>query len=129
MSAISTISLPQIVKSLFADEAGFIVSAELALIATITVIGLIVGLAEVQNAVVNELNDIGDAIGSLNQSFYFNGHSSVSQCKLKAIVFGSAFRDRTDAGDNNECMISCDRPIPEVPKFGNGNGGGFRGGF
>jgi hypothetical protein len=112
-------------KQLWADEAGFLVSAELVLIATITVIGLIVGLAEVQNAVVNELNDIGDAIGSLNQSFFFHGHSSRSHNKLKAIVFGSAFRDRTDDGDNNECAISCDRPIPEVPKRCDGTCDGF----
>jgi hypothetical protein len=112
MSAIST----QLLKSLYADDAGFIVSAELALIATITVIGVIVGLAEVQNAVVNELNDVGDAIGSLNQSFYFHGHSSMEHCKLKAKVVGSSFKDQTDDGDGNECAISCDKPVPEVPK-------------
>jgi Flp pilus assembly pilin Flp len=55
------------------DESGFIVSSELVLIATICVIGMIVGLVEVQWAVVGELNDVGDAIGSLNQSFQFAG--------------------------------------------------------
>ena len=106
-------------RTLWNDEAGAVLSAELVLIMTILVIGLIVGLAEVQTAVVNELNDVGDAIGSLNQSFYFHGHSSTScGCKPKAIVFGSSFKDRTDDGDGNECAISCDRPVPETPKFG-----------
>ena len=51
------------------DESGFIVSSELVLIATICVIGLIAGLVEVQWAVVGELNDVSDAIGSPTRSF------------------------------------------------------------
>jgi Flp pilus assembly pilin Flp len=103
-------------RRLLNDEAGAILSAELVLIMTILVIGMIVGLAELQNAVVNELNDIGDAIGSLNQSFFFHGHSSTGCNGLKAVTFGTVFRDRTDDGDGNECAISCDRPVPETPK-------------
>ena len=103
-------------NQLWADEAGFLVSAELVLIATIAVIGLIVGIGEVQNAVVNELNDIGDALGSLNQSYFFHGHSSGDHDGLKGRVFGSTFQDRTDDGDGNECAISCDAPVPELPK-------------
>ena len=94
------------------DEAGFIVSAELVLIATIVVIGLIVGLSEVQDAVVNELNDVGEAIGSLNQSYSFHGQSS----RGKSFSRGSSFQDRTDSCDGNECAISCDRPVAETPK-------------
>ena len=58
---------------LYRDEAGFVVSAELVLIATILVIGLIVGLSEVSHGVNNELNDVGDAFGSVNQSFRYSG--------------------------------------------------------
>jgi len=58
---------------LFDDEVGFVISAELVLIATILVIGLIVGLSEVAHAVNNELNDVGDAYGSVNQSFRYGG--------------------------------------------------------
>lgn len=47
-----------ILTQLLHDETGFIVSAELVLVATILVIGLIVGLSEVQHAVVQELNDV-----------------------------------------------------------------------
>ena len=46
-------------RELLNDEAGFIVSAELVLIATILVIGLIVGLSSIQHAIVQELNDVG----------------------------------------------------------------------
>jgi len=45
-------------RTLLNDEAGFIVSAELVLVATILVIGMIVGLSEVQHAVVQELGDL-----------------------------------------------------------------------
>ncbi len=59
-------------RQLLNDDAGFIVSAELVLVATLLVIGLIVGLSEVQHAVVAELNDVADAIGELNQCYYYN---------------------------------------------------------
>jgi len=47
---------------------GVIISAELVLVMTIGVIGLTVGLSEVAHAVVQELNDVGDAIGSLTRA-------------------------------------------------------------
>jgi hypothetical protein len=108
---------------LFQDEAGFIVSAELVLVATILVIGLIVGLSEVQHAVVAELNDVGDAIGSLNQSYCFSGFSA-KKCgsNCGSDVSGSAFRDVLDDCDNNQCDLACDGPSMESPK-GGGHGG------
>ena len=60
-------------RRLWDDEAGFIISAELVLIATILVIGLIVGLVVLRNQIVQELVDVGQAIGSLSQSFCFGG--------------------------------------------------------
>ena len=58
---------------LWNDEAGFIVSAELVLIATILVLGMIVGLVSVRDQVVQELGDIALAIGFINQSYSFSG--------------------------------------------------------
>lgn len=59
-------------KRLWDDEAGFIVSMELILIATIVVIGLITGLATVRNAVVSELSDVAGAVQDMNQSYSYN---------------------------------------------------------
>ncbi len=56
-------------KNFMNDEAGFLVSAELVLVSTILVIGLIVGLIELQAGVLHELNDVSEAIGSINQSY------------------------------------------------------------
>ena len=60
----------------YRDDAGFVVSAELVLIASIVVIGLVVGLSEVSHAINSELNDVGDAYGSVNQSFRYSGYQS-----------------------------------------------------
>ncbi len=100
-------------NQLMQDEAGFIVSAELVLIATILVIGLIVGLSEVQHAVNAELNDVGDAIGQLNQSYSFSGFHKQDGWRTHAFSRGSAFADTQDDCDNNQCDIACDAPQGE----------------
>ena len=104
------------VRQLLNDEAGFIVSAELVLIATILVIGLIVGLSEVQHAVVSELNDVADAIGELNQSYSFSGFSKRDHRATHAVTYGSDFEDQRDDCDNNQCDIACDRATDETRK-------------
>jgi hypothetical protein len=105
---------------LWIDEEGFIVSAELVLVSTLLVLGLIVGLSEVQHAVVAELNDVGDAIGSLNQSYFFSGFSKRSFFigGVKAFTRGSVFVDTFDECDLNQCAIDCDAPVLEGPKIG-----------
>ncbi|MCA9186169.1 MAG: hypothetical protein R3E01_09400 [Pirellulaceae bacterium] len=88
------------------DDAGFIVSLELVLIATILVIGLIAGLAVVRDAIVSELSDVGGAIQDLNQSYRYSGVNSRS-----ASTAGSSFQDRSDwadsAGDPSGRMDNC----------------------
>jgi hypothetical protein len=103
-------------RSLWNDEAGFIISAELVLVATLLVIGLIVGLSEVQHAIVAELNDVADAIGCLNQSYAFSGFSKQKDGGVAAASSGSAFRDTIDECDNNQCDLDCDAPRDERPK-------------
>ena len=108
-------------KDLLVHEGGFVVSAELVLVATIVVLGVIVGLSEVQHAVNAELNDVGDAIGSLNQSYYYSGFSKRDRWigwGLHAFTNGSFFTDVTDVCDYNQCDIACDSPVAEGPKRG-----------
>lgn len=85
------------------DEAGFVVSAELILVSTIAVLGLIVGLTEVSTAVNTELDDVASAFGSMNQSYCYNG---LSGCK--ASTAGSAYHDCVDQCDR--VGISCNNP-------------------
>ena len=93
---------------LFRDEQGVIISAELALVLTILVIGVVVGLSEVAVAVNTELNDISNAIGALDQSYAFTGFKGVSGLlgKTKSYSAGTTFRDSGDDCDlNNTCDV------------------------
>ncbi|MFT5497327.1 MAG: hypothetical protein ACI9TH_002733 [Kiritimatiellia bacterium] len=54
-------------------KAGFVVTSELILITTIVVIGLVIGLTTVRNAVNVELEDFAEAIGAVDQSFFVVG--------------------------------------------------------
>ena len=64
-------------KRLWSDEAGFIVSAELVLVATIVVISMVVGLTCIRNQVVQELIDVGQALGNISQTYGYNGIDAV----------------------------------------------------
>ena len=79
-------------RKLWSDDAGFIVSAELVLVATILVIGMIVGLTSLRNQVVQELVDCGQAIGSMSQSYTLAG------VKKDGLGFtdGSYYKDKVD---------------------------------
>ena len=96
-------------NKLFNDESGVIISAELALVLTIAVLAMVVGLSEVAVAVNTELNDISNAIGALDQSYSFTGFSSTkSAANLKSNVNGSKFSDSTDDCDTNTtCDLVC----------------------
>lgn len=71
--------MPHLFTALYRDDAGFIVSAELVLVATILVIGLVVGLSAVSTGVNGELQDVGNAFSSVNQSYSFSGFRPNSQ--------------------------------------------------
>ena len=53
------------------DENGFLVSAEIVLVGTILVLGVIVGLTEMSYGINEELEDLGSAIGGINQTYYY----------------------------------------------------------
>ena len=85
-------------KKLWLDEGGATISAELALVGTILVIGVVVGLSAVQTAVVSELADLGAAISNLDQSYSsggITGHHAASA--------GQGFDDGLDACDSDNC--------------------------
>lgn len=88
--------------TLWADDAGFIISAELVLVATIVVIGMIIGLVIVRNQVVQELADVGQAIGSLSQTYAYSGlwnsHHPV------AMTDGSFYHDVKDYCQTGWCQ-------------------------
>lgn len=106
------------------DDGGFLISAELVMVATILVIGLVVGLVQLQSSVIHELTDIGCAIGAMNQSFSLPGTQTF---KGGHTIFtsGSFFKDNWDECDCNFCMsLFCTGPV-----CGEGGFGGFAGGI
>jgi len=61
--------MKKILQELVTNEAGVILSAEMVLILTITVLGVVVGLSEITTAVVYEFQDLAMAFYGLNQSY------------------------------------------------------------
>ena len=96
--------------ALWKDEAGFIVSAELVLIATVAVLAMVVGLSEVANAVNQELEDVASAFGSVNQSFRYQGLTGHG-----GSLGGACFEDRIDFCDSANDIIGT---VPTGEGFG-----------
>ena len=77
------------------DEGGFLLSSETLLLGTITVLGMVVGLAEVRNNVVQELGDFSQAVAWLSQDFSF---TSIEDTNVPSDIAtaGSVFDDSDD---------------------------------
>lgn len=126
-------------RSLFAqllrDDRGFVVSAELILVATIAVIGCLVGLAAFRDAITLEFGDTAGAVGSLNQSYsenYSGGPFTQDEDTGEVTVefnadgvtvtgtfFASSYSDAPDAGGGeNAAGIE----ITNASVLGEGNG-------
>ncbi len=82
-------------RSFLRSEEGFVLSTEAVLIGTILVLGMIVGLAEIRNAVVQELGDYSLAVAQLSQDFEYTSVSSANVAGEIATA-GSTFTDGTD---------------------------------
>lgn len=105
-----------LIKRLWNDEAGFVVSAELILIATIAVLGLIVALDTVRNAVTSELSDVAGAIQEVNQSYFVSqvvGHSAKNAgfSFTDALDFCDSVEDPANTDDN--CVVHTGVAIDE----------------
>ena len=111
-------------RKLFNDEAGFVISAELVLVLTIAVLGMVVGLVAVRDAILNEMNDLSHAFGAIDQTFSYTGaFKAKNDGKPHGIVFGAGFRDR---GDDCDCMPleyldTCGKPDSSSGAINEGN--------
>lgn len=93
------------------EESGFILSTESVLLGTLTVLGLIVGLAEVRNAAVEELGDYSQAVAWLSQDFEFTSVTSSNVAGIESA--GSQFSDTDD--DQMISSISANGILVDVP--------------
>lgn len=76
---------------LWSDEAGFVVSSELILVAAIVVMGMLTGMATIRDQVVQELGDVGDSVSELSQTFRWQGTTGHTSS-----VAGTIFLDTND---------------------------------
>jgi hypothetical protein len=122
---------------LWTEDAGVLIAAEIVLIASILVIGVIVGLAAVRDSIVTELADVAQAIANLNQSFSFSGtagHHAFSAGGGSSFHDNADFCDRRDRDDdrgNSKCVTICTNGAMPECSGGNGHGGhgGYGGGY
>ena len=107
-------------RKLMNDEAGFLVSAELVLIFTLVFCGVAVGMSVVRDALVQELGDVSEAIGALNQSYSWRGIDPVDSVGgSHATCAGSGFEDQKDDCDCDEISFTA-----IAPKVDPNNAGG-----
>ena len=99
------------------EETGAILSAEVMLVASILVIGVVAGLASLRDSVVTELADLAQALANVNQSYSYSGVRGHH-------VFngGGQFVDNTDFCDvasltvfqSAKCVVICATPAAPV---------------
>ena len=96
-----------LLKRFWHDQRGVVATTDLILIATILVLGTIVGLATLRNSVVQEFGDLATAIGSLNQSYSYSGNvagdpDSTDPNAFYATVEKSSYTDEPDFCDGTD---------------------------
>jgi len=98
-------------RTLWNDDFGAIISAELVLVLTITVLSMMVGLHELASGVIHELADVSESIGHLDQSYVLSGFASEKSDTQGATQYKSAYggSNFADAQDNcDDCSGSQD---------------------
>ena len=87
-------------RNLMNDEAGFLVSAELVLIFTLVFCAVAVGVSVVRDSLVQELGDVAEAIGALDQSYNYRAIAAdMTTTGNHATCAGSGFNDEEDECD------------------------------
>src|SRR5215475_13492513 len=97
-----------VLKQLWLDESGFVISTELVLVATILVLSVVVGMKKISSQVLLEMSDVGNAIGFLNQSYSFAGATfTAGDGSLLASWSGTGqVPDTVDSGAGDNTSIS-----------------------
>lgn len=91
----------QMAMRLWKDDRGVVISSELVFVATILVIGLVVGMAALRDAVTAELSDVAGAIQDVNQGYTVNGVQGHS-----AATAGFDYADQIDFCDSPDAIAN-----------------------
>lgn len=99
-------------------ESGAILSAEIVVVGTVLILGLITGLTGLQHAVTSELQDLSGAFGALDQSYCFSGHAKIGFCdRICAYNSGSCFLDLADCSEEARAHAEGDLRVPSHIKW------------
>lgn len=99
-----------LLRDLWNDEMGAILSAEMVTVGTVAVLGTTVGLGTLGTAVNDELVDVAKGIRSLDQSYSFQGFTG-----RRGWTAGSAFIQRPVAESLAELGVGPRTPDTAVP--------------
>lgn len=92
------------------DEAGFVITAELVMIFTIAVLALSVGWGAVATLLAEELEDVANSVGSLNQSFNYRRINAVGHASCS----GGGFNDQTNSVNVTTSTPNFSNLIPNI---------------
>jgi len=92
--------MKKLIARLWAENDGAIVSAEIMLVTSILVLGVIVGLKSLRDSVVTELADVAQALANVDQSSFYSGTAG-----HHASTGGLLFSDLPDFCDTNPGLV------------------------
>lgn len=107
-----------LVRLLWKDDTGAIIAAEYLLIGTILVIGIMVGLASIRDAIVTELSELGNSYLALSQGYVLSGQSACC-----AATDGSQALDTPCLVADPVCGNTCDGCWGHYGGYHGGHGG------
>ena len=90
-------------RKLFNDETGAVVSAELVLVLTITFTAAAVGLSAIGAAVSSELDDVSDMLGAVDQTYSYASYQTTANTGGKGVHGRGSPSAFTDIEDDCDC--------------------------
>jgi hypothetical protein len=103
--------MSKLLRKMWSDDRGALIATEFLFVATILVLGIIVGLVAVRNAVVTELSEFANAVLALSQGFTISG---LTGCCSE--VQGSATIDTPSTVTEANCVANfIVSPIDNLP--------------
>ena len=106
----SVLTNKSVLMKLWNDDAGALIAMEFLFVATILVIGIIVGLVNLRGAINAELSELANAILALSEGYTISG---VSGCC--AAVDGSQAIDTPGTVTPPVCVLPSNSSIIDVP--------------
>jgi Flp pilus assembly pilin Flp len=88
--------MKSMLKKFWNDEAGFVVTVEMILVATVLVIGLVSGLTLLRDAILGELSDTAASFGNMNQTVAIAGMTYADGAETSGSA-SSLYQDATEA--------------------------------